>query len=86
MDSIFQPIEVTLMFDKKSKFTSILIVKSKNYRSDRNLKKGPGIPSGGVVFVREDGTTGALVGCDDGVCTNDTLPGGAIIPIYWMHE
>lgn len=55
-------------------------------RSDRSLVMASGIPSGVVIFVREDGTTGALTGCGGGLCTNETLPGGTIIPIYWMQE
>jgi hypothetical protein len=85
-DSIFQPIDEALMFGKKSKLKSIHIVKPTDDRSDRTLVRGSGIPSGEVVFVREDGTTGALVRCGGGVCTNDTLPDGTILPIYWLQD
>ncbi len=55
-------------------------------RSDRSLVMASGIPSGVVIYVREDGTTGALIGCGGGLCPSDTLPGGTVIPIYWMQE
>lgn len=55
-------------------------------RSDRSKVLGPGIPSGVVVFIREDGTVGALAGCGGGLCENPVPPGGTTIPIYWMQE
>lgn len=55
-------------------------------RDDRGKIIGPGIPSGVVVFIREDGTVGALAGCGGGLCPSPVPPGGIAYPIYWMQE
>ncbi len=55
-------------------------------RSDRSMVMASGIPSGVVVFVRDDGTTGGVAGCGGGLCGAETEEGGTVIPIYWRQE
>ncbi len=60
-------------------------------RSDRSLALGSGIPSGVVVYIQYDSSSGganagALAGCGGGLCGSPVPPGGLAIPVYWMLE
>ncbi|MEK6900894.1 MAG: hypothetical protein AABX37_00965, partial [Nanoarchaeota archaeon] len=52
-------------------------------RSDRKMTLGSGIPSGIVVIIGEDGESKLLIGCGGALCSEETVGGGTIIPIYW---
>ena len=52
-------------------------------RSDRVQTLGSGIPSGIVVIIGEDGESKLLIGCGGALCSEETVGGGTIIPIYW---
>jgi len=52
-------------------------------RSDRVQTLGSGIPSGIVVIIGEDGESKLIIGCGGALCSEETVGGGTIIPIYW---
>ena len=54
-------------------------------RSDRSVSLGVGIPSGLVVIMPPSGDAKLLIGCGGGLCSEDPVVGGTIIPIYWMQ-
>lgn len=51
---------------------------------DRTVELGVGIPSGLVVIMPPSGDAELLIGCGGGLCREDPVAGGTIIPIYWM--
>jgi type IV pilus assembly protein PilY1 len=53
-------------------------------RADRSIVLGIGIPSGLVVVMPPSGDAELLIGCGGGICSEDPVPGGTIIPVYWM--
>ena len=53
-------------------------------RADRSVELGVGIPSGLVVIMPPGGDAKLLIGCGGGLCSEDPVVGGTIIPIYWM--
>jgi type IV pilus assembly protein PilY1 len=53
-------------------------------RADRSIELGVGIPSGIVVLMPPSGEAKLLIGCGGGLCSEDPVLGGTIIPIYWM--
>jgi len=55
-------------------------------RSDRKISLGVGIPSGLVVLMPPSGEAKLLIGCGGGLCNEDPVLGGTIIPIYWMQR
>jgi type IV pilus assembly protein PilY1 len=54
-------------------------------RADRSINLGVGIPSGLVVIMPPSGDAELLIGCGGGLCSEDPVAGGTIIPIYWMQ-
>jgi len=54
-------------------------------RADREVTLGVGIPSGLVVVMPASGDAKLLIGCGGGLCSEDPVTGGTIIPIYWMN-
>lgn len=54
-------------------------------RDDRSINLGVGIPSGLVVIMPPGGDAELLIGCGGGLCSEDPVPGGTIIPVYWMQ-
>lgn len=54
-------------------------------RADREITLGVGIPSGLVVVMPPSGDAELLIGCGGGLCAEDPVVGGTIIPIYWMQ-
>jgi type IV pilus assembly protein PilY1 len=54
-------------------------------RADREVTLGVGIPSGLVVVMPPSGDAKLLIGCGGGLCSEDPVVGGTIIPLYWMN-
>jgi type IV pilus assembly protein PilY1 len=85
--------EAVLNFDKSNDIDEASVVnkravftKTKTLRrSDRSIELGVGIPSGLVVVMPPGGDAELLIGCGGGLCSEDPLMGGTIIPIYWMQ-
>ncbi|WP_027714762.1 pilus assembly protein [Desulfuromonas sp. TF] len=53
-------------------------------RDDREITLGVGIPSGLVVLMPPSGDAKLLIGCGGGLCSEDPVTGGTIVPIYWL--
>jgi type IV pilus assembly protein PilY1 len=53
-------------------------------KEDRSVRLGVGIPSGLVVLMPPSGDAELLIGCGGGLCSEDPVAGGTVIPIYWM--
>jgi type IV pilus assembly protein PilY1 len=54
-------------------------------KADREITLGVGIPSGLVVLMPPSGDAKLLIGCGGGLCSEDPVIGGTIIPVYWMQ-
>ncbi len=55
-------------------------------RSDRVKTLGSGIPTGARVLIPENGEAQVVIGTDGGIQVEETLPGGGVIPLYWMQR
>ncbi|KIH76924.1 type IV pilus assembly protein PilY1 [Geoalkalibacter ferrihydriticus] len=55
-------------------------------RTDRERTLGSGIPSGIVVMVPESGDPRIFIGCDGGICVEETQPGARVSPLYWLQR
>ncbi len=53
-------------------------------RADRSTELGVGIPSGLVMVMPASGDAEILVGCGGGLCSEDPVTGGTVLPVYWL--
>ena len=55
-------------------------------QSDRVMTTGSGIPSGVVMDISPNGTLKILTGVGGALRSDNPLPGGSIVPLYWRQQ